>query len=634
MRQDDTSPATAATKKIGVESTPIKAFWSLGDSSEQADRGIAAGFGKHPFGHGRVPSALTPRSPADVEVSRKVKSFSLRLCDDPGVNVYAFLTPQLRQIARDFEGDFKFEGESLFADPPSKLAFPHDVPTKMKMDQDDQDLQGKIDKKRIKGGALNKNLQTACRAFDDKSSTPILGLNQDTFRLGFLCDVDAEQDSFPLSTLDALSNLQRDTGKDHGDNNASLEMQQDPSIEEGSTSFFQSSEVQEVKYPDDHPLPDFLDIGSAVEVMWDGEWWEVVIKYHGQGCYKGRVCISYIGGIEEEDEWIKVDSARIRPPSIPSQEASNGSDDKTMDSVTAAGAVGTEIKKNGHQHSRAKAWAPWRRLLPSPKLGGHEGRLPSPKRLDFLSSKTSKQVKVEVSSTGLKGFVGVSTLKPLRMRMLKKKAQEPSGGLLMLAQAAHDLVLAGNKAENLDDQDLVEKVKQRKRQAPDFYDDATLTFKKPKQQKKVRAKPQESRTKAKPRLIAMTKGKEDRSDRIRRFECVIKDLEHNGALKVKRVKPRVLEDRKMALAIEGLEFVDRRDCYESLNLNLTQDMSKSHDKLCAGVRETMRYLGLMPVDSRSDDGKYHWGSCKFKFNEQVRTERLERAARQSTMGAD
>ena len=63
-------------------------------------------------------------------------------------------------------------------------------------------------------------------------------------------------------------------------------------------------------------------------------------------------------------------------------------------------------------------------------------------------------------------------------------------------------------------------------------------------------------------------------------------------------------------------------------------MSKSHDKLCAGVRETMRYLGLMPVDSRSDDGKYHWGSCKFKFNEQVRTERLERAARQSTMGAD
>ncbi|MGB1607329.1 MAG: hypothetical protein ACPIOQ_82140, partial [Promethearchaeia archaeon] len=223
------------------------------------------------------------------------------------------------------------------------------------------------------------------------------------------------------------------------------------------------------------------------------------------------------------------------------------------------------------------------------------------------------------------------------MRMLKKKAQEPSGGLLMLAQAAHDLVLAGNKAENLDDQDLVEKVKLRKRQAPDFYDDATLTFKKPKsskQQKKGRAKPQESRTKAKPRLIAMTKGKEDRSDRIRRFECVIKDLEHNGAVKVNRVKPRVLEDRKMALAIEGLEFVDRQDCYESLNLNLTQDKTKSHDKLlCAGVRETMRYLGLMPVEI-SDGGKYEWSCCKFKFNEEVRTERLERAARKSTMGAD
>ena len=152
-----------------------------------------------------------------------------------------------------------------------------------------------------------------------------------------------------------------------------------------------------------------------------------------------------------------------------------------------------------------------------------------------------------------------------------------------------------------------------------------------KHQKKVRAKPQESRTKAKPLLIAMTKGKEDRSDRIRRFDRVIKDLEHNGALKVKRVKPRVLEDRKMALAIEGLEFVDHRDCYESLNLNLTQDKTKSHDKLlCAGVRETMRYLGLMPVEI-SDGGKYEWSCCKFKFNEEVRTERLERAARKSTI---
>ena len=42
LRQDDTSPATAATKKIGVESTPIKAFWSLGDSSEQAGSSAAS----------------------------------------------------------------------------------------------------------------------------------------------------------------------------------------------------------------------------------------------------------------------------------------------------------------------------------------------------------------------------------------------------------------------------------------------------------------------------------------------------------------------------------------------------------------------------------------------------------------
>ena len=266
MRQDDTSPATAATKKIGVESTPIKAFWSLGDTSEQADRGIAEGFGKHPFGHGRVPSALTPRSPADVEVSRKVKSFSLRLCDDPGVNVYAFLTPQLRQIARDFEGDF--EGESLFMDPRSKQAIPHDVPA---TEPDGVVLNGQS-------------------VFEQKHLSPGL-------RIGWGKMVDPEQDSFPFSTLDALSNLQRDTGKNHGDNNASLEMQQDPSIEEGSSSFFVSSEVQELKAPAPHdPLPDFLDIGSPVEVNWDGDWWEAVIKYHGQG----RVCISYIGGIEEE----------------------------------------------------------------------------------------------------------------------------------------------------------------------------------------------------------------------------------------------------------------------------------------------------------------------------------------------
>ena len=538
MRHDDTSPSTAATKKIS-ESTPIKAFWTLGDSSEQADRGIAEGFGKHPFG------------------------------DDHGINVCAFLAPQLRQIGPDFEGDFECES----------LAFPHDVPA------DEPD--GVI----LHGQSV----------FERKLLTP--------------------------------ANM--------GDNHAPLEMQQDPSIwkgappssgarEVGSTTFFGSSEVQELKPPDD-PLPDFLDIGKAVEVMWDGDWWEAVIKYHGLG----TVCVSYKGGNEEEDEWVwvKVDNARIRPPSTPAHE------------------LDEETDKNGHQKSRAEAWAPWRRLPHSPKRAGHGGRLPSPKQLDFSSSSTSKQVhKVEVSSKGLKNFRGISLLEPQETRVLKRpKTQEPSGGLMMLAQAAHDLVLAGDEispaatlakkvaaGDNaLDDQDMVEKVKQRKRQAPMWYDDATLTAKqkarsRPQQKKEVRAKPQESRTKAKPRLIAMTKGKEDRNDRLRRFECVIKDLEHDGAVKVKRVNPGVLEDRKMALPIERLTFVDRQDCYESLNLNFreTQDMCRSHNKLCPGARETMRYLALMPVD-KSDGGKYHWDCCKFKFNEQVRTERLERAAQKS-----
>ena len=54
---------------------------------------------------------------------------------------------------------------------------------------------------------------------------------------------------------------------------------------------------------------------------------------------------------------------------------------------------------------------------------------------------------------------------------------------------------------------------------------------------------------------------------------------------------------------------------DSMNevLRLPQDCNKSGDiKLASGVRETMRYLALLPVDI-AIDGRYDWNSHEFQF---------------------
>lgn len=60
-------------------------------------------------------------------------------------------------------------------------------------------------------------------------------------------------------------------------------------------------------------LCDWLKVGSGVEVEWGGEWWEgtvrkIVVTSKGKS---GKVEISYVGGEEDEAEWIEISYTKL-----------------------------------------------------------------------------------------------------------------------------------------------------------------------------------------------------------------------------------------------------------------------------------------------------------------------------------
>ncbi len=50
--------------------------------------------------------------------------------------------------------------------------------------------------------------------------------------------------------------------------------------------------------------------GARLETLCNGDWWEAVIK----AVQGDRAMIHYVGGEEDEDEWIQMNSTRLRPP--------------------------------------------------------------------------------------------------------------------------------------------------------------------------------------------------------------------------------------------------------------------------------------------------------------------------------
>jgi len=74
-------------------------------------------------------------------------------------------------------------------------------------------------------------------------------------------------------------------------------------------------------------LEPWLHEGAFVEVEWDKDWWQAVVKKiklkQGgggamggpmRGPQQGQVLVSYVGGDENEDEWIPLAGGRLRPP--------------------------------------------------------------------------------------------------------------------------------------------------------------------------------------------------------------------------------------------------------------------------------------------------------------------------------
>ena len=48
--------------------------------------------------------------------------------------------------------------------------------------------------------------------------------------------------------------------------------------------------------------------GSSVEVKSEGEWWDATVSK----VRDDKIKVHYVGGTEEEDEWIALNSGRLR----------------------------------------------------------------------------------------------------------------------------------------------------------------------------------------------------------------------------------------------------------------------------------------------------------------------------------
>ena len=59
--------------------------------------------------------------------------------------------------------------------------------------------------------------------------------------------------------------------------------------------------------------------GALVELFTDGWWWYACVCELQDTATYLQVKISYIGGVEDEDEWVCVSSQRLRPFTLMSQ---------------------------------------------------------------------------------------------------------------------------------------------------------------------------------------------------------------------------------------------------------------------------------------------------------------------------
>ena len=126
-----------------------------------------------------------------------------------------------------------------------------------------------------------------------------------------------------------------------------------------------------------------------------------------------------------------------------------------------------------------------------------------------------------------------------------------------------------------------------------------------------------------------------RTKRLQRVEDLFDALEAASIIKIQRVSPQRMLDEKMAVPIASIDVLAFDAFVLRMNKALDKEDKKGKadpdrkqlinpNKLVPGVRETFRYLGILP-SSRKDTGLLDWETSHYVFDNKVRAERLARA---------
>ena len=133
---------------------------------------------------------------------------------------------------------------------------------------------------------------------------------------------------------------------------------------------------------------------------------------------------------------------------------------------------------------------------------------------------------------------------------------------------------------------------------------------------------------------------------IQRVEALLKALEKAGIVSLEHASAQEMVQSKMAVSIRDIHILDNDRWVLEMNKALDggenaqragdhgadcTDQGQKHrpkkkEKLLPRVRESFRYLGILPK-ARLDDGRLDWESRHFAFDVNIRHARLERAVK-------
>ena len=101
---------------------------------------------------------------------------------------------------------------------------------------------------------------------------------------------------------------------------------------------------------------EWWEVGNHVEVFSEEDWWQAVILKNrgGQNGEEIMIYVAYIGGAEEDNEWLTITSVRVRKPTDSFWEAGGESDDDEMADEEGAPAMNLDRRVRGGPNGAAR----------------------------------------------------------------------------------------------------------------------------------------------------------------------------------------------------------------------------------------------------------------------------------------